>query len=387
MRDHVLAPGAPANANLGIELNRIQRQNVTLFTAYADLVLPDERPSLEILRERAASYLDALRAAVAAQTGGRRNESLQFFRENLLTHRKELLSLIAQVNALDQRDMAAGEERIQTLHQQFEQRVRSLSLLALVLSTILAAAVFLRQQHVERQSSRHFDEVQSARRDLRMLSNRLVTAQEEERRNLSRELHDEIGQSLTAILMDVNRLEPRLAHISGCAEILENVRQTTHETVARVRDMSLLLRPSMLDELGLIPALRWQVREVARRSGLHVRLIADEIEQELPEPTRIGVYRIVQEALHNCVKHASASEVRVVIQREADALMVSIQDNGVGFDARKERGLGLLGIEERVRRLAGSVGIQSQPGGGGTVLSAHLPLARLDASIPQEELA
>jgi signal transduction histidine kinase len=151
--------------------------------------------------------------------------------------------------------------------------------------------------------------------------------------------------------------------------------------------MSLLLRPSMLDELGLIPALRWQVREVSRRSGLHVRLVADEIEQDLPEPTRIGIYRIVQEALHNCVKHAEASDVRVVILREEVALTVSIQDNGVGFDSRKERGLGLLGIDERVRRLGGSVGIESHAGGGGTVISARLPLQPVDTQVPHEELA
>ncbi len=176
--------------------------------------------------------------------------------------------------------------------------------------------VLLRQWQLQREADKRFDEVLSARRDLRHLSNRLVAAQEEERRKLSRELHDEVGQSMTAMLMDLGRLEPRIAGIDNCGAI--SIRPPIGGAdVARVRDLSLLLRPSMLDELGLMPALHWQVREVERRSSLRVRMIADDFDDDnMPEALRTCVYRIVQEALHNVVKHAQASEARVVIHRD-----------------------------------------------------------------------
>jgi signal transduction histidine kinase len=142
-----------------------------------------------------------------------------------------------------------------------------------------------------------------------------------------------------------------------------------------VRNMALLLRPSMLDDLGLVAALRWQAREVTRRSGLKVKMVADEIAEDLPDSHRTCVYRVVQEALNNCARHSQATQVRVVVRRDPDGLSVMVQDDGIGFEPRREKGLGLLGMEERVARLGGAFSIESQPGHG-TVLSIHFPLAK-----------
>ena len=373
VRDYLLVPDDSTDANLQAELKDIRARNDAILTRYGALVLPGERQSYETLRERAGAYLDALVTELPVNGGGQSRDRQAFFRDNVLPHRSELIRLVSQVNALDQRDMNAGEERIQTLQSRFQHRVASVSLLALLVSSILAVIVVLRQRHLEREASRHFDEVQAARRDLRLLSNQLLAAQEEERRNISRELHDEVGQSMTAMLIDLGRLESRLSGVETCHEILRSVRRAAEENVARVRDLSLLLRPSMLDELGLVPALRWQAREVARCSGLRVKMMADEFDEDLPDAHRTCVYRIVQEALNNCVRHSRASEARVVVNRDRDALFVSIQDNGAGFDPKQHRGLGLLGIEERAMRLGGSFSVESHPGGG-TVLYVRLPV-------------
>jgi signal transduction histidine kinase len=138
--------------------------------------------------------------------------------------------------------------------------------------------------------------------------------------------------------------------------------------------MALLLRPSMLDDLGLVAALRWQAREVTRRSGLKVKMVADEIVEDLPDSHRTCVYRVVQEALNNCAKHSQATQVRVVVHRNQDGLSVTVQDDGIGFDPAREKGMGLLGMEERVERLGGQFSIESKSGKG-TVLSIHFPLA------------
>lgn len=134
-----------------------------------------------------------------------------------------------------------------------------------------------------------------------------------------------------------------------------------------------MLRPSMLDDLGLVAALRWQAREVTRRYGLKVKMVTEEIADELPDSHRTCLYRVVQEALHNCAKHSKASQVRVVVHQGQDGLSLTVQDDGVGFDPVQEKGMGLLGMEERITRLGGSFSIGSQPGKG-TVLTIHLPL-------------
>ena len=134
----------------------------------------------------------------------------------------------------------------------------------------------------------------------------------------------------------------------------DEIKKLLENSIAVVRNMALLLRPSMLDDLGLIPALEWQAREVSKRTGIAVKIAAELVSEELPEEHKTCIYRVVQEALHNSEQHAGARNVRVTVRQEADRLLLSIEDDGAGFDARRERGLGLLGIEERVSYLGGS---------------------------------
>jgi signal transduction histidine kinase len=151
------------------------------------------------------------------------------------------------------------------------------------------------------------------------------------------------------------------------------LRRIVEGTVKMVRNITLLLRPSMLDDLGLIPALEWQAREAARQSGLRVDVAAAGVTAELPEEHRTCIYRLVQEALHNVTRHAAAGSVRIVAQQEPERLLLSIQDDGRGFDVRRSRGLGLLGMEERVAHLGGTLQLISEPGSG-TLISVVLPL-------------
>jgi signal transduction histidine kinase len=251
------------------------------------------------------------------------------------------------------------------------------------LGSILAIVVVRHARHLGMEAAARFNEVLAAREDLRRLSDRLVAVQEEERRNLSRELHDDLGQTMSAMLIELGKLESPLAGSEDHRAELASVRRLAEENVAKVRNMALLLRPAMLDELGMVPALRWHAREVARRTGLKVKMIADEINDDLPDSHRTCIYRVVQEALNNCVKHSKASEVRVVIHRDGEGLSISVQDDGAGFDPEHNKGLGLLGMMERVAGAGGRFHIESQPGRG-TTLSIFFPLEN-DRCKPQEE--
>jgi signal transduction histidine kinase len=150
------------------------------------------------------------------------------------------------------------------------------------------------------------------------------------------------------------------------------------KTVNQVRDLALLLRPSMLDDFGLVPALKWQAREMAKRTGLHVTVQADDSVDGLPDDHQTCIYRLVQEALNNSSRHASARNVEVRVARDGARVKFSVRDDGAGFDPRLVRGLGLLGMEERVGRLGGQVRVDSQPGRG-TMVTAELPVAQMAA--------
>jgi signal transduction histidine kinase len=128
----------------------------------------------------------------------------------------------------------------------------------------------------------------------------------------------------------------------------------------------------MLDDLGLVPALRWQAREASRQTGMDVTVSTDLVSDDLPDEYKTCIYRVIQEALHNCSRHAQATAVRIQVVQEAHQLKLSIKDNGKGFDVKNSKGLGLLGIEERLSHLGGRCEIHSAPGNG-TVIAIELP--------------
>jgi len=158
---------------------------------------------------------------------------------------------------------------------------------------------------------------------------------------------------------------------------IERIKSAAETAVKSIRDMALLLRPPMLDDLGLIPALEWQARETSRRSDMEVDVEAGDLKENLPDEIKVGVYRLVQEALQNAAAHAHAKHAKVIVKQAADKVVVEIIDDGEGFDAQRTRGMGILGMEERVRQLRGVFKIDSAPGTGTTV-HAELPLAGQD---------
>jgi signal transduction histidine kinase len=185
-----------------------------------------------------------------------------------------------------------------------------------------------------------------------------------------------VGQSLSAILMETENAEcaedPR-----EIREHLCSVKSLAEKTVNEVRDLALLLRPSMLDDFGLVPALNWHAREMTKRTGLNVLVAAADEADDLPDEHKTCIYRLVQEAVNNSARHANARNVQVSVRREEARVLFSVQDDGAGFDTRFVRGLGLLGMEERVRRLGGQFQLNSQLGRG-TLITAELPLAPLN---------
>ena len=284
-----------------------------------------------------------------------------------------MINIAGRVGEVNQRQLEAGNVLISRLFKGFRTRLIVLSFLTLAVGLMLAAFSMQRIFKLEQETKERYREVEQARLEAQRLSTKLVDAQEEERRRIARELHDEIGQALSALLLGIGNLNNAVPANSEptIREQIGLIRNIAERCVSAVRNMSLLLRPSMLDDLGLIPALEWQARETSRSSGMRVSVAADSFPEDLPDEYKTSIYRIVQEALYNSVRHARADNVRIQLQYAPDGLYLSIQDDGCGFPA-KNRGLGLLGIEERVRRLGGSLSIDSEQGSG-TLLFIELP--------------
>jgi signal transduction histidine kinase len=227
---------------------------------------------------------------------------------------------------------------------------------------------------LDRQTRARYVELARSQHALQQLSARLVDVQEAERRAISRELHDEVGQALGALLVDIGRLSTTLSgdHPETRTQ-LDNLKSVAERTFQTVRNIALLLRPSMLDDLGLAAALEWQGREVSRRSEIEVSVESESVPEDLPDEYRICLYRIVQEALNNAVRHSGARNAKVAVERLAESIVVRVTDDGRGFDPVRLRGMGILGMEERVKRLGGTLRVASEPGRGATV-TAELPV-------------
>ena len=212
--------------------------------------------------------------------------------------------------------------------------------------------------------------------DLQRLSAKLITTQEEERRTISRDLHDEVGQGLTAIKVELAVADTAI-HAAGLSpELLKNARTIADGTLATIRDLSQLLRPPMLDDLGLADALQSYTETFGRRHQVRVDFIHSGLTDRLPPDLETSVYRIVQEALTNVAKHARASACRVTVARRPHAMSITVEDDGLGFDAEAAGvgGLGLVGIRERALQFQGTFDIRRGTKRG-TRLTVELPLA------------
>jgi signal transduction histidine kinase len=374
VRDFILVGNDQrASDALRSELKAIHSDMQTSLDVYSKSLRPDERgPFQELVRET-ESYWATMNPIFGWDTKIKRELGDSFLNDEVITRRTTVLAIAREIARVNEQALQEDERRVAAIFAEFRQRLRLMTAIGLCLGLVLAGLTVAHTLRLENVEEQRFQESFRAQTELKELSARLVDAQESERRSISMELHDEVGQSLTALLMEVDRLAA-FSQIDGIGrESLEKIKKQAENVVSVVRNMSLLLRPSMLDDLGLVAALEWQLREVNKRTGIFVDLSEQHVSDDLPEEHKTCVYRVVQEALNNCSKHAHATRVRVVVRQEADRLTLHIQDDGIGFNAHRVRGLGLLGMSERVNHLNGTLTVESEEGRG-TSLRVELPL-------------
>lgn len=256
--------------------------------------------------------------------------------------------------------------------------------ISIELSNKMASAIVINTDITERKFAEEKQEkllnrLVEAQDLMKTLSRSLIQVQEQERRNIARELHDEIGQSLTAIKIDMLNIM-QYTRSAKIQDQLNDSIQLVEESLNEVRELSLKLRPSILDDLGLLPAIRWYVDRQSQRTGIKGKVITEQIEENLSPEIQITCYRIVQEAVTNIIKHANAGTFSVEFVKKSNDLHLWITDDGIGYNvslARKKaisgQSTGVLGMQERAELIGGWLDIYSSPKKG-TKVYAILPL-------------
>ena len=298
-------------------------------------------------------------------------ERYAFVQQEVSPRRSALHTALRELTETDQAELQRGEAEFANTRSQAASRLILVLVLCVLVGVGVARFSLAHAENLERATERQYEAVTRAKRDLEELSARLVDVEEEGRRRLARELHDEIGQTLAVLQIEITNANALPdSRLPAIRERLSRARELTERTVQTVRDISLLLRPALLDDLGLVPALQWLLEDFMRRSNIHCEMTEEAVDEHLPDAVNTCVYRVVQEAIHNCEKHSGAKQVRVSIRQVPGTLTAEVEDDGHGFQAgerptpRGGSGLGILGMRERATRMGGTLVIDSAQGRG-----------------------
>jgi len=385
LRDYLLEPDRAKAEQSRRELIDAKARIESLLADNGSLSGAGDQQMFEALKRELRDYWQTMEPVLSWTSGQRSKEGYRFLRDEVFPRRSNTLAIADNIRSLDQQQLMRRDEELRS--QFFGVRGQVLVSLLVMLLVGLGQAYFSTSHllRLEKQTLKHLQEVTEARQELKDLSAKLVATQENERKSISRDLHDAVGQSMSAVQFELHDLALALRpYDKELRERVDRVREMVESSLAVIRNMALLLRPAMLDDLGLAAALGWLAREISRPTGLRIQVQADDLPPDLPDEHRTCVFRIVQEALHNIQRHANAYAVEITVRASDSWLSVTVQDDGRGFEQGRNHGLGLTGMHERAESLGGSVKITSGPGKG-TLIEVALPLPQRLQTVPSNE--
>ena len=375
LRDYLLDPSPQSAPHHRQQLLVIRESLQQRLDELSKLVPENDSPELSRLQTEVEAYWDSLDPIFEWTAKEKSERSWIFLARKVLPRREAVVSLAREMARMNAENLDRERQRLQTSQDVLHRFLLQMMTVALILGTSVALLTTYRVLVLERRHDAQRKQIEETQNNLRRLSHRLVQAQELERTSLSRELHDEVGQMMTALGMELRNLETlRDSNPAAFEKRMEEIKRLNADAMRAIRDLAMGLRPSMLDDLGLEAALEWQGREFSRHTGVPAIVQVNSALDELSESQRTCIYRVVQEALTNCARHANARNVRVSVCNEKNGIVVVVRDDGVGFSPSLRGGLGLLGIQERVEALDGKLHISSSVGKGTTV-KVEIPAA------------
>ena len=381
VRDALLDPNPGSVGEYRRQLNLAYRAIDEALQQY-EPILDDRAQTTQVdrLRREIGDFERTMLDVLGTDSSNWVVEARDILRTRVVPKRQTVLELSEQVQALNRSTFVREQAAIAAVYAGSQRGIWQLLSLALAASLAIGFLAIRHAGRLEDDVARQREKEAQTTRELQRLSAQLITAQEEERRSIARELHDEVGQVLTAIKVELAVAERAIEADGGQTAALKSARAVTDGALQSVRDLSHLLHPAMLDDLGLGEAVAWYARGFAKRHGIRVELVHDRMSERLTPEAEASTYRIVQEALTNVAKHARTHSCRVLLQRLSHTVVLTVEDDGVGFDpdavrSREyhERGLGLIGIRERTAQLNGTLRLESAPGKG-TRLTIEFPV-------------
>lgn len=375
VRDYLLDRNVANSNDMKQELLATQsqvRKNLEMLESRLSI---EHREPLQNLRREVDEYFLWMATPLDWSQTEKLAYSGQYVRTVLLQRRKVISDLAEQLQSINTANLQRSQQRLDAAQESFQSWLRRLTAIVLSMSILIAALTITWILRLEKKAEMGHQRAESAERELRRLSQQLVRTQEDERRSLSRELHDDVGQQLTALRVEISNLgRIPITERDQFTAHLKETKSLAEKTMRTVRDLAMGLRPSMLDDLGLAPAIEWQAREFSRRNGVPSTVRITGSLSELSDAERTSLFRIVQEALTNITKHARATEVHITLDASPNGVRLRVKDNGRGMDSSSARGhgLGLLGIEERAREMGADFILDSAPGQG-TSIEIHIP--------------
>jgi signal transduction histidine kinase len=378
VRDALLDPDPNSADGYRRQLQNTYREVVEALDQYVPVVdSPAERDRVARLHREIDDFRSTMLEVLATDSSLWRTDARLLLRNRIVPKREVVIRVSEEVQALNRAEFVQQQTRIADVYRATQQAGWVQLGFALAASFGIALFATRYASRLEDRLRQQMAKDEENARALQRLSSQLINAQEEERRTIARELHDEVGQVLTAIKVELAIAQRTIEADGGRTHVLQSARSIADGALHTVRHLSRLLHPPLLDDLGLGAAIEWYLREFGRRHGIAVELLQDPIPDRLTPEVEAAAYRIVQEALTNVARHARATVCRVFVQRLARTVLITIEDDGVGFDPgavaqNPDRGLGLIGIRERVTQLQGTLRLEASPGKG-TRLTVELP--------------
>jgi len=378
VRDALLDVPGTADYYRG-ELGQAEASTNRALEQYDALIdSPDERRTFDQLRTEVREYWQALLPVASWDTGQRATRARDVLRDAIIPRRRTVISISNRILSLNRDAYEEQQAQVAGIYAAMRRRVWQTSVAVLALGIAVALFAIRYAGRLEGRIQRQRLRERENARDLQRLSAKLVHAQEEERRSIARELHDEIGQALTAIKVELVMVERAIKPEARTRNVFGEARAITDHALQTVRDLSQLLHPPLLDDMGLPATLEWYLRGFAGRTGITTDLVQQGVEERLAAEIEVSLYRIAQEALTNVARHAGARSCRVYLQRLPQTVLLTVEDDGKGFDVRQatasqsRQGMGLLGIQERAAGFGGTFRLESTPGKG-TRLTVEVP--------------
>jgi len=379
LRDALIGSGqSPTAAALRDQLRGLQREMNQELEEYRKIDSLAEGARWARLEDELRDYWAAALRLVTLDAGERGATAQSRLETEVIPRRDVIVGLSDEIRQVIAGAFSREQEELAMANRQAHRRIWNTTVLAVVLGVVIATLSTWYVGRLEGAIQENHAEVLRNREELKQLSGRLARAQEDERRTIARELHDEIGQALTAVDVELAVAETAVQADGRAASAVNEARTVTHRALGAVRDLSQLLRPSMLDDFGLPDTLKWYLRKFADRTGVRTEFIQEPLADRLPVDVEVCVYRAIQEALTNVSRHARAQMCRIFMQRLPSSLVVTVEDDGIGLQKDADRGgspsgMGLVGIRERVADLGGTFRIEGRAGKG-TRLTIELPL-------------